>query len=489
MKNNSVILTVISCILTVTMYSTAKAAHTPSFSWRIRGDANYEQWIYDGDEPIAMFDAKTLDEPMQALMMFRLVEKPLLLRNLKLEPGGKPLVSAVQLYWKTGKFITDVLDALDVKGQGTDKMTVRFSVKDPWDTIRIERTLTVTYDSQADSYVYDFKDIADILKPETLHTGETVRFEYCDPWFNDCPAPSQRFPGMWKGRYQQFAYEDADGGVTAIPHHHVSNPQKGGIRLKPDGYFTAVYEPDGNPAIQFMGETAEKTTIGICPWAYDVHLGYTAEAGELYDPIRTHFRIFKCPDAKARELNEAATIPLQETTRWGGLTEFPVYEPKSTFNKSMSVNRVRETELDYWFWRPDGEEGAVWDKSSGRTDKYSLKIKKDTNGIGSWYSMCEGQGYFSLPWTPCKGYVVSCWVKTENVKGPGSSIGILYHIPNVPPEWPITQSKRIAGTNGWTKLTVTIGPPPEDTSIVSLHLNQSGSGVTWFDDLEVRMLR
>jgi len=489
MKKHYIITTVATFLLLTVLCSAAFAAHTPSFSWRIRGDANYEQWIYDGDEPIAMFDNKSLDEPMQRLMMFGLVPKPLFLRNLKLEPGGEPLISAVHLFWKSGKIVTDVLDGLEVKGEGSDRLTVVFNVSDPWDTISIEQTLTVSYDNDLKSYVYDLKGDADILRPETLHTGKKVRFEFCDPWFNDCPAPAQKMPGMWTGRYQQFAYEDADGGVTSIPHHHVSNPQKGGIRLKRDGYFAAVYEPDGNPVIQIMGDTAEKTSIGICPWAYDVHLAYNADASELYAPIKTHIRFFKCPDKKAKQLNAAAKIQIQTTTNWGGLTEFPVYEPTSTFEKSMSVNKVRETELDYWYWRPDGEAGAVWDKSFGRNDSHSLKIEKDTDGLGAWYSMCEGQGYFGLPWTPCKGYEVSCWVKTENVKGPGASIGIRSHVPNVPPEWPITQSKRITGTNGWTKLTVTMGPPQDDTSIVSLHFNQSGSGTTWFDDLEVKMLK
>jgi len=470
-------------------FLTDAVAHTPSFSWRVRGDANYEQWIYDGDEPIAMLDMKSLDEPMQALMMFRLVPKPLLLRYLKLEPGGKPLVSAVQLYWKTGTVITDVLDGLDIKGEGTGRLTVTFTVKDPWDTIKVVRTLTVTYDNSIGSYIYDFSDIADILKPETLDTNKPVRIEYCDPWFTDCPAPSQRFSGMWTGRYRQFAYESADGGIVSIPHHHVSCPQKGGIRLRRDGVFAAVYEPDGNPAIRFMGETADKTSIGICPWAYDVHFGYTAEPEELYRPIRMHFRFFKCPDDRAKELNNSAKIPVLEKTSWGGLVEFPLYEPHSSFDKTLSVNAVRQGDIDPWFWRPEGEDGAVWDKTSGRNDSHSLKIGKNTDGLTEWTSMCEGQGYFTAPWSPCKGYEVSCQVKTENVTGAGASIGFLYHVPNVPPEWPVIRSERITGTNGWTKLTVRVGPPPEGTSIISLHLSQAGSGTTWFDDLEVTMLK
>ncbi len=469
--------------------SIVMADHTPSFSWQIRGDANYEQWIYDGDEPIARFETGTLDEPMQALMMFQLVPRPLLLRHLKLTPGGKPLVSAVQLYWKTGKVVTDVLKALDIEGEETDRLTVTFTVEDPWETIRVKRKLVVTYDNTLASYVYDFRDNAIIMKPETLDTNNPVRIEYCDPWFTGCPAPSQRFKGMWRGRYQQFAYESKDGDIISIPHHHVAHSQKSGIELKRDGIFAAVYEPDGNPAIQFMGDTADKTVIGICPWAYDVHLVNVLSPRELYNQLTNHFRIFKCPSDRAKKLYDTAVIPSIEPNEMGGAKELPMYEPVNGFEKAMSLEKPHEGDIDPWFWRPQGEKGAVWEKEYGRTASSSLKIEKSTDGIATWYSMCEGQGYFALPWTPCNGYEVSCWVKTSDVKGPGSSIGICYHVPNVPPEWPVTRSERISGTNDWTKLTVRIGPPPEDTSIVSLHLDQAGSGATWFDDLEVKMLR
>jgi len=479
-----------ACLVLAGLFAVgASAAHSPKFFWRIRGDANYQQWIYDGDDPIAVFDMSTLDEPMQALMVFSNIPRPILLRRLKLTPGGKPLVQAVQLYWKCGSVVTDVLDGLEVEGDGTDRLTVTFSVKDKWDTVNVTRTLTLTYDAELESYVYDFTDRGIVNTPETLHKNRPVRIEYCDPWFVDCPAPSQRFPGMWKGRYTKFAYESRDGGVKACPHHHVSNSQKSGIRLKRDGLFACVYEPDGNPAIQIMGDTADKTAISICPWGYDVHMGYQAAPEELFGPITTHFRIFQCPQTRAYELDAAAETPKLRPDEFGGLRELPMYEPVSSFDRGMSIVDPHTGDIDPWFWRPQDETGAVWDKTYGRTDSRSLKIEKDTAGIATWYSMCEGQGYFALPWTPCKGYEITCWVKTREVHGEGSSIGVRCHVPNIPPDWPITRSERVTGTTDWKKVTVRIGPPPEDTSIVSLHLSQVGSGTTWFDDLEVKMLR
>ena len=78
----NIINTAILCVMVI-VSSKAAAAHKSVFTWRIRGDANYQQWIYDGENPIAMFDMSTLDEPMQALMMFSAVPRPILLKHLK----------------------------------------------------------------------------------------------------------------------------------------------------------------------------------------------------------------------------------------------------------------------------------------------------------------------------------------------------------------------------------------------------------------------
>jgi opacity protein-like surface antigen len=105
-----------AAVLTVAAAGAAFAAHKPVFTWQVRGDANYQQGIYDGDDRIAVLDMSTLDEPMQALMFFSKVQRPILLRHLKLTPGGKPLVQAVHLFWKSGEVITDVLDGLRENG-------------------------------------------------------------------------------------------------------------------------------------------------------------------------------------------------------------------------------------------------------------------------------------------------------------------------------------------------------------------------------------
>ena len=114
MNHSKKIAWILAIVLLTVFSAVSHAAHKPVFTWQVRGDVNYRQWICDGDDPIAMFDMSSMDEPMQALMMFQKMPRPILLRYLKLTPGGKPLVSAVQLYWKSGVVLTEVLDGLDV---------------------------------------------------------------------------------------------------------------------------------------------------------------------------------------------------------------------------------------------------------------------------------------------------------------------------------------------------------------------------------------
>jgi len=465
------------------------AAHKPVFTWQVRGDANYRQGVYDGDDRIAVLEMSTLDEPMQALMFFSLVEKPLLLREVKLAPGGKPLIEAIHLFWKSGKVITAVLDGLAVEGNGTDRLTVTFTVKDPYDVMKVVRTLTVTYDAALDSYVYDFRDRATVNAPETLGKSGPVSFEYCDPWLCSSPAPSQRFPGMWKGRYAKFAYESKDGAIVAVPHNHFSSSLKSGILLKKDGVFAATYEPDGCPAIQLLDDTSEKTRMSICPWGYDIHMGLAADGSALYSPLTTHFRFYRLPDAQAKKMHEAAIVPQLKPGEFDGAAELPMYERVGGFEKGVRIAEPHQGDIDPWFWVPRDEKGAVWDRASGRTAAGSLKIEKVTPGVATWYSMCEGQGYFTEPWTPCKGYEISVWVKTNDAAGAGASIGACYHVPNIPPAWAVSASERVAGTKDWTMLTLRMGAPPEKTSIMSIHLQLAGKGTCWFDDLEVKMLK
>lgn len=464
----------------------AATPHAAKFTWKVLGGAvNTEQWIYDGDIPLAMFEQRVIEQPAEDLMFFNGVPKPPVLRHVRLAPDAPPMVECIQLYWVliTGQLATDRVVNIDVQGSGTDKLVVTFNTRDRSGIADSKRILTLTYDSTAGSYVYDFQAWLTFNSPEFLNGGARS-LEFCDPWLVGCPGPAVEFPGMWERRYQKFIYESNEG-LVYTPLNHYTTSLKGGFKLKRDGFFVAAYEPTGNPSIQFVGDTADKSGISICWWGYDIHLGRTIAPEEMDKPILAHFRFANCPATKAQSMARDAKLPNWTSGGWNLGNEYPVYERKSSFAKGLALDGIAEGKVDPFPWITQGN-GASWDKTSGRTDKCSLKIAKKDVGLTRWQTFQgDGEGYFAEPWSWVKGYTVSCWVKTESVSERGSTLAIQYHVPNFTQEFPVLSARKLTGTNGWTKLELEIGPPPEKSGCLMIMLQQDGAGTTWFDDLEV----
>ena len=95
--------------------------HQSSFSLRNHGGiCAGERWVYDGDEPIAQLRNTIVEQPEQNLRYFNQILKPVELRDLRLKPGGRPLIAGVQLYWKLGPVTTTVLRSVEVSGQDSE---------------------------------------------------------------------------------------------------------------------------------------------------------------------------------------------------------------------------------------------------------------------------------------------------------------------------------------------------------------------------------
>jgi hypothetical protein len=478
------LMVIIPCI------SGAAKPHTAKFTWEIRGGAvNPEQWIYDGDIPLAMFEQRVIEQPAEDLMFFNGVPKPPVLRHVRLTPDGAPLFECIQLYWVliSGKLATDQLVNIDVKGNGTEKLIVTFNTRDRGGIADSRRVLTLTYDEVSGSYVYDFQAWLTFNSPD-FFGGGTKQFEFCDPWLVGCPGPSIQFTGMWDRRYQKFVYE-SDKGIVALPINHFTTSLKSGIKLKRDGVFITAFEPDGNPAIQYVGDTADKSGISICWWGYDIHMGRSISSDEMDKPVLAHFRVMNCQNEKAQTMVKDGKLPTWNPGGWNLGNEYPVYERVSSFAKGLALDGIAVGKIDPFPWINSGS-GTSWDKTSGRSDSFSLKIDKKESGLSRWQTFQgDGEGYYGEPFSLSKGYKVSCYVKTAGVSGAGSTLAIQYHVPNFTQEYPVITAKRLTGANDWTKLELEIGSTPPLAGCLMIMLEQDGSGTTWFDDLEVTPIK
>jgi hypothetical protein len=163
-----------------------------------------QQWLCDGDEPLARLRRDLVEQPEQNLRYFNRVPRPVELRELRLTPGGRPLFAGVQLYWKLGSVITTELVSVEARAEGEDALTLEVVTRDPGRVATSVQLVTLSYDEGLESYVYDLRTFLTIHSPELFDRPGTddrsFRFEYCDPWYTDVPAPSVPFPGMWPKR-------------------------------------------------------------------------------------------------------------------------------------------------------------------------------------------------------------------------------------------------------------------------------------------------
>jgi hypothetical protein len=467
--------------------------HIPAFSFRTHGGSCLgERWIYDGETPIARFTDATVDEPHRELLYFGDCARPLLLTDVRLRPDQRPLFGSVPLYWRVGGrggVCTTELQQLSVAGDNTAELTLTLVADDPAGALSSERLLRLTWDGDTGSYIYDFDCRLTFREPPQADASGCVRLEYTDPMYADLPAPSQRFPGMWrKPAHTHFLAEQPDGSVWQLPiNHNATRAEPCTGPLAPDGWFITAYEPGANAGIQLVGETAGRTGIGICHWGYDIHLCSTLAADAWADGASARFRLRLCPDATAQALmarrNERPPIVYR------GLTALPCYERRSGFASGIDLREPTPGDTDPYLWEPEEgmEAGATWCRNHGRSDDCSLKIARTTPGISRWIMRYEGQGSFCGHWTRAIGYRISVWIQTADLQGGGAVIGVAWQrFHGDDTDFPAVLSTPVTGTQDWTRVEVVLaGPPPADVHDILFYLQADGIGTAWFDDLDV----
>ncbi len=469
--------------------------HRPLFALRTSGGVCAgEEWLCDGDKPIACLTRALVEQPEQNLRYFNQNLKPLELRQLVLTPGGRPLVAGVQLFWNLRTLITSELVDLQVQGQESEQLVLTLISREPGGVATSRRVLTLSYDPELGSYIYAFAAHLEIHSPEVFDNprefggGEHLTLQYSDPWYCDVPGPTVEFPGMWRKRYSHLLAEQGDGSIWQMPLNHLATGIPSPQSFKEGGLLVLAHDPGNNPAFEFVGPTAARSALGVCNWGYDLHLVARYTRDELYAPICEHFRVRLCPDTKAQALQGAAApVPKVE---YAGCTELPLYERRTSFALPLRLDQPTEGPTDPWPWLPQGQ-GARWCRDFGRSDDHSLMIAKEGAGPTEWIMDREGDGAWTQKWTPAIGFRVSVYLKTQGVSGRGSFLALRWDVHNEynPERYPYHCSQKLVGTHDWTRVQVEIhGPPPPAIHALCLILRQDGPGTTWFDDLEVELL-
>ena len=337
-----------------------------------------QQWLYDGDEPIARL---VTDAPMAALeenLMFTISSlaqpknpRPVMLREMKLRPGGRPMLSGMQLYWEldgipTGTdmtIVTEVVVAVEVEGKGTDKLTLTVVTEDTNRVVTSTRAVSVSFDPSTGGYCWAVEAGLRFNCPECFlpagAAGSDVKgcWQFCDPFWKDIPAPAVEFEGMWAKRgFSRYLMEKADGTVSQAPLNHAwmahANPPTAGFATNGRLILESTKGSDC-ACIQFVGATGPQTVLNLCNWGYDCHLALASVSrdGIRSGSIQPAFRIGLAPPAVVADCGAKAAPP--QPLQINGLKALPLYSRQCGFDKLLPLDAPNpDPALDAWPVRP-----------------------------------------------------------------------------------------------------------------------------------------
>lgn len=433
-------------------------AHVPHF--------RQQQWhnlrfFFDGQEPIfLMTPANVLD-----LMKFR--------------PGYRPILYAYNYITDWSRFYPSRTTDFKLVTDGA-QLIFETKADDPKtkSAITQDARLVVSYDAAKDLYSYDHTCITHI--PDTAEAEQVAAsWDHGDSVFLGGVGSSiTRDPSAPKPTYQWSVFESTDGRLYKVPfnhngHYHGSAETNGGP-CKAGGFgMVVVGDPVLEPIVRIPEPSAqfESHSFGHCWWAYDIHtlfvpkkasgqlppgdyvsrVVYTAISAAEAQPLLARAEFYKPQDLTLR-------IPVYAAGT-EGLVE--------SFDKRV-VLASPHTEHRIW-------SGAIDDKV-GHGDRYSLRLDGPTE---AW--TLTGSSYFTGGYA--KKVRVSGWVKTQDVKGEGPTIGFSR----------ITDNKfefhttGITGTADWTPFSYVTSFPTESWG-VTLYWRNSGAGTVWFDDFRIEPL-
>ncbi len=471
--------------------------HVPHFTWRTTTSG--EHWIYDGELPVGAFYAGT--EPIGS------IARPISLHNLRLLPGGPVFIAAGEgcgplcLSWRKHLIFQPVIDQLKVDDRDPRRLTLYVRTHDaalradqprepayePNNVVE-ETWLELTYDAELPSYVFDVRTRVTIRpgRAAAMFARDFRGLEFGDILPAGCNA---RFPPYGNKRYQWYVYKGRDGQLYKLPHNHSNGPERRGILYAKDGFMAFLLEPDYNPVVHFVGDSALHVFSEICWAMYDVHFKFVRskqiELVTAEKPLEVHYRVYSISQAEAkRMLEQAAWDPKLDDPA----IRAPLYATDGVNHFEPSDEYRRPT--DAYCWQAS-DANCTWDWTTGYRSKGSLTIGRSTEqGASRWLAeraLRELRVYdLKAPFTG--RYRIRAMVRTKEVTG---AVRLGWTFLGATPAGPRKDrrpqysTRQLRGTNDWTELILETSPGAPAAG-ARVFLEQQGAGQCWFDDVEIR---
>ncbi|HTO93487.1 MAG TPA: hypothetical protein VMM80_03920, partial [Bacteroidota bacterium] len=216
------------------------------------------------------------------------------LGNLRLGPGGDPVISAgvpLPLYWQqyahhedparnagSGARITEIAgerSQLLLRCEGTNRDR------------EIASIFTVGFRGEPDSATYTIEIHAamEVLPGKewrVTYNPSHGELDFCSLW------PFRAFPAAGGGTKQfTHCFAERSGAVTLIPHDHLESSDKHNIGLGRGDRFGWLLEEE-NPVVEIL--SAGEAAAGLCAYMWDAHIGYSVTSGGRDTTLRAGTR-------------------------------------------------------------------------------------------------------------------------------------------------------------------------------------------------------
>lgn len=460
--------------------------YAPSFHWK-------DQGIYDHDTLIAQF----VSDPEG--------KQSICLESVRLAPGGQPLILWT-LSWRRG-VKTSKLESFDVRHSGGDTLSLEFTASTPEPGFTSHTRIDLSYDPKSQGYRY-----------ETSTSLQVDRFPFYS-WREIDSIPSNFIPNEFANilagdsyaywapvdpvpkKWQAFVYQNAQGGWSWVPQHHLRTPDKYDIQYPAGRCLLGLVDaPVGNPCVELIERVPDTSRSDIC-WALnDIHLFAGTVGHTNRSPYRVRYALRQfTPEETAEILAKAkGHVYTAEEKEAYDMPRFD-HVGKNDFTCDFETGYDLEKPDDnFRFWLPMGDiRYTAWVRGEGRGGSRCLKQDTPLPARVLW----QVESTNAPVVTAGKRYRVSAWIKTRDLKGTACleawsfrcSVGSAHDsLPASP-----VRSDALSGTTDWQEVAVEVdvadglrlGDEVRGKMFigkVAVRLVHDGQGASWFDDVAIR---
>ena len=450
--------------------------------------------------------------------IFRLNFEDLYFDDIVLRPGGKPLLRGLFRWRRTGWIDPVQIDTREVTGAGPECLSFLFETRaDDCPSIRNRTTVEVTYDGEGDRLLYHATSKLSVIESEfkgTFPSGLEFFNFLANPTQDDMLVPGTfDHMGRWKGHtwvvtsYQHFLYESPHGAIL-LPINQYIFSRSQSKPIKAGGRCAFYNHPDGIPTVRLLEGADVSVYSARCHLCHDEHVcGVLSEEAFAEIPVglqkTAELVLYDSAGAEAEELLASARVlPLTEEDKGRMLPQRVIQEKGfDSFEDAHPMDRANsgffwvpiggwERRYEDWFWASPPLEilqsRCIWEQQFGRTGLRSLKIVTDRDMRAGWESQ-----YQPIRLRPDSNYLLTAWVRTENLSGKGAFLGYFFGPDqeahrNSKPYEVRHQPDGVIGTNDWTKVQLAFKSPNYGgLADIFIRFWHEGTGASWWDDVSL----